>query len=185
MLGYLKPVKAAIKNNTPVDFVLVLDCSGSLSASDEQRLSVSAAKMFVDMLPAENARLAVVAMGNDYGANAYVLDANSGENYQIEQAFELQNITEQEQKQQAKDVIDSVSSQVNTNAYTQIGYALQAACKILEDGGTVSESAGIILLSDGRVSGQADGYNGGYDYTSIDQAKPKQKKWGGLFTVWN
>ena len=178
MLGCLKPVNAAIKNDTPVDFVLVLDCSGSLSTSDEQRLSVSAAKMFVDMLPAENARLAVVALGNDYGANAYVLDANSGENYQVEQAFELQNITEQEQKQQAKNIIDDVTSQVNTNAYTQIGYALQAACKILEDGGTVSDSASIILLSDGRVSGQNDGYNGDYDYTSIDQAKAKAKEMG-------
>lgn len=53
------------------------------------------------MLPAENARLAV-GTGNDYGANAYVLDANSGENYQVEQAFELQNIAGQEQKQQTK-----------------------------------------------------------------------------------
>lgn len=178
LIFWQKPVKAAIQNDTPVDFVLVLDCSGSLSASDEQRLSVSAAKMFVDMLPAENARLAVVALGNDYGANAYVLDANSGENYQVEQAFELQNIAGQEQKQQAKSVIDEVTSQVDRNAYTQIGYALQAACKILEDGGTVSDSASIILLSDGRVSGQADGYNGGYDYTSIDQAKAKAKEMG-------
>lgn len=36
-------------DDTKVDFVLVLDCSGSMDSSDQQGLSISAAKMFADM----------------------------------------------------------------------------------------------------------------------------------------
>ena len=44
---YPVTVQAAQSNDTPIDFVLILDCSGSMEKSDEENLSVSAAKMFV------------------------------------------------------------------------------------------------------------------------------------------
>ena len=60
-------------DNTPVDFVLVLDCSGSMSTADVENKSISAAKMFIDMIPVENARVGVIA----FGAMAYAKDASA------------------------------------------------------------------------------------------------------------
>lgn len=175
-------VYAAQSNDTPIDFVLILDCSGSMAKSDEENLSVSAAKMFVDMLPAENARLAVVSMGPNYGSEAYPLDGLLSEEQKgglgernVKEAFSLQNITDQNAKQEAKDVIDQVTQEganadKNSN-YTPIGYALKTAEDILTRNGTAADSASIILLSDGRVSGEANGsrYNDALDYTTIDE----------------
>lgn len=179
---YPVTVQAAQSNDTPIDFVLILDCSGSMEKSDEENLSVSAAKMFVDMLPAENARLAVIAMGPNYGSEAYPLDGLLSEEQKgglgeknVKEAFSLQSITDQDAKQEAKDVIDRVTEEgaaadKNSN-YTPIGYALKAAGDVLTKNGTAPDSASIILLSDGRVSGEADGsrYNDALDYTTIDE----------------
>lgn len=179
---YPVTVQAAQSNDTPIDFVLILDCSGSMEKSDEENLSVSAAKMFVDMLPAENARLAVIAMGPNYGSEAYPLDGLLSEEQKgglgeknVKEAFSLQSITDQNAKQEAKDVIDRVTEEgaaadKNSN-YTPIGYALKAAGDVLTKNGTAPDSASIILLSDGRVSGEADGsrYNDALDYTTIDE----------------
>lgn len=52
----------AQSSSTPTQFVLVLDCSGSMEESDVNGLSPKAAKMFVDMMPVENAQIAVVAL---------------------------------------------------------------------------------------------------------------------------
>ena len=54
-----------------IDFVLVLDGSGTMAQSDPKGLTAEAAKMFVDMLPNKNARVAVVEFGPNYGENAF------------------------------------------------------------------------------------------------------------------
>lgn len=177
-------VMAAKSSDTPVDFVLVLDQSGSMNSSDHERLTVSAAKMFVDMLPAENARLAVIAFGDDYGSEAYPVNLGYGEDYdyagdsnysknRVYLAYELNRITSQDDKNNAKSVIDEVMEQSDdAGRYTPIGFALTAANQVLAEGGSEAGSAAIILMSDGRVSGQgiSDKYNEGYDYRSIDNA---------------
>ena len=43
----------AQSSSTPTQFVLVLDCSGSMEESDVNGLSPKAAKMFVDMMAKE------------------------------------------------------------------------------------------------------------------------------------
>lgn len=173
---------AAVSDDTPVDFVLVLDCSGSLGDSDGNHLSISAAKMFVDMLPAENSRLAVVAFGDDYGSEAYALEGTLDERSKnrVTIAYPLQSITDLQQKDSAKEMIDIITQPTEEDKvnWTPVGYALEAACNILEEGGTEQDSASIILLSDGRVSGQNDGYNGDYDYESIDMASAKAAESG-------
>lgn len=189
--AYPATVQAAQSNDTPIDFVLILDCSGSMEKSDEESLSVSAAKMFVDMLPAENARLAVIAMGPNYGADAYPLDGLLKEEQKgglgeknVREAFGLQSITDQSAKQEAKDVIDQVTQESATadkgSNYTPIGYALKAAGDVLMKNGTAPDSASIILLSDGRVSGEADGsrYNDALDYTTIDEQEQQMAENG-------
>ncbi len=95
------------------DFVLVLDSSGSMENSDEQQLHISAAKMFVDMLPSENARLSVIGFGPNYGAEAYPMDVpqNDGiagssekdnQDARIKVFYPLSSVSDQESKQDAK-----------------------------------------------------------------------------------
>ncbi len=174
---FQQSVLGAVKDDTPIEFVLVLDCSGSLNRSDEQKLSVSAAKMFIDMLPSENARLSIVAFGNTYGERAHITEMMK--NYQsplvqdrITCAYALGDITSPESKAEAKTIIEQITTGVG-ETYTPMGFALDAACEILEAGHAASHSAAIVVLSDGRVSGQLDSYNGGKDFYSIDNAAAK------------
>ncbi|MDO4322285.1 MAG: vWA domain-containing protein [Lachnospiraceae bacterium] len=187
--------ESAKTDETPVDFVLVLDCSGSMNSTDPNKLTTSAAKMFVDMLPAENARLSVVAFGNDYSENGTAYDLSRiadlqeemqsnplGRN-QVRVARDLQDITAQEEKNAAKDCIDAAMSEDlgGQNKYTPLGYALEAACQVLEDNGTEPDSAAIILMSDGRLKGQSenDSYEEGLKSHSVDRAvdKTRAKGW--------
>ena len=67
------------EENGIVDFVLVLDCSGSLNVTDPSHLCATACKMFVDMVPLENARISVIAFGYD-GGTQYTLKNMSIDN---------------------------------------------------------------------------------------------------------
>ena len=163
--------------NNPVDFVLILDGSDSMLHSDPDALYISAARMFIDMLPSENARLAVVGFGPDYGEEAYrgiqFEPEESYRNRQVKVYYDLQSIADQDSKQTAKEAVSRSKQETNDFpglTYTPIGYAMQTANAILEEGGSAPENAAIILLSDGRVSGQSDGYNDALDYRSIDEA---------------
>ena len=70
----------AQSSSTPTQFVLVLDCSGSMEESDVNGLSPKAAKMFVDMMPVENAQIAVVAFGANWGEDSYVYPGDTTSN---------------------------------------------------------------------------------------------------------
>ena len=50
----------SVSNAETLDFVLVLDCSGTMNQNDPNGLALTAYKMFVDMLPVDNARIGVV-----------------------------------------------------------------------------------------------------------------------------
>ena len=163
--------------NNPVDFVLILDGSDSMLHSDPDALYISAARMFIDMLPSENARLAVVGFGPDYGEEAYrgiqFEPEESYRNRQVKVYYDLQSIADQDSKQTAKAAVSRSKQETDDFpglTYTPIGYAMQTANAILEEGNSAPENAAIILLSDGRVSGQSDGYNDALDYRSIDEA---------------
>ena len=157
-------------DETPVDFVLVLDCSGSMNKNDPQGLTREAAKTFVNMLPEDqNVRLSVVAFGDNYGGQAFDLkrqDSQSGDRVKL--AFPLQDITGQKQRSAAKGVIDEETR--HSGQLSPVGYALETGTRILEEAGSAHDNAAIILLSDGQVEGQADGYNAGMDFDSIDSA---------------
>lgn len=142
-------------DNTPVDFVLVLDCSGSMSTADVENKSISAAKMFIDMIPVENARVGVIA----FGAMAYAKDASAYVYAEEPEAVSFTKVVQplttmdsREMKKQAKSVISDLANQKQGGGYTTIGYALSAADEMLTQGGTKKENACIILMSDGRLT---------------------------------
>ena len=176
-----------------VSFVLILDSSGTMDNSDAQKLHISAAKMFVDMLPSEKARLSVIAFGPNYGNEAYKMDvpkndgiADSSErdnqDVRVKVYYPLESIANQEEKQKAKDCIDEttdISRYPEKDTLSPIGYAIRAAYEVLEAGGTDDGQAAIILLSDGRVQGQSDYSSGKNVWDSIDEYSDKcgEKQW--------
>jgi hypothetical protein len=162
----------AAEEDSTIDFVLVLDNSGTMAKSDPEGLTVSAAKMFIDMLPHKNARVAVVEFGSDYGADAY--DAEKYSSY-VSVPFPLSDISTVGQKIACKKVIAQTTQD---GEYTPVGYAFQAACDVLEKGGAKPEDAGILLISDFRVTGQKheDFLDGGYSYKSLEDAEQTARK---------
>lgn len=166
-----------VADETTKDFVLVLDESGTMEGADPDNMCDSAAKMFIDMLPAENARLSIVAFGIDYGSEAAALPENyngNGKN-KVKVVFPLTDITEQSAKDQAKQAIaasrEAAKNANKNNTESPVAYALAAANQLLDDGGSADDNAAIILMSDGRISGQTsdDQYDEGLNYHTVDE----------------
>lgn len=139
-------------DDTKVDFVLVLDCSGSMEASDPEGLSISAAKMFVDMIPMENARVGVVGFGGNWGEQAYVYEKNKDVATYTTIAQPLTEIQGIKNKKGIKNAVDAVAAKRSETSYTNLGYALQAAADMLHQGKSEKKEACIVLMSDGRMS---------------------------------
>ena len=171
------PVQAETEIEKPVNFVLVLDCSGSMwGGNDLDKLTQKSANMFVDMLQHENTNLSIIVMGSDYGSKAFDIGSEDpGSRNRVKVAFPLQDISSQEARREAKKIIVEETDHQEEGTMTPLGYALQAANSVLEDSGTDINHAAIILLSDGQVDGQSDGYNLdtkniAHDYYSVDDA---------------
>ena len=173
LAGSLLRIQAdAVNDEPPVDFVLVLDCSDSMPENDPEGLTKTAAQLFIDLLPTDiqrRVRISVVTFGVDYGADAVDLgrtpDKSTG---CVKIAYDLQDISSFNARDDVKAVLDR---EVQTSGkVSPIGYALEAAAKLLVEKGSADGNAAIILLSDGQVYGQSDGYNANMDYDSIDQA---------------
>lgn len=152
-------IEASAENeDNTVDFVLVLDCSGSMNTSDNEMMSIEAAKCFLDLIPIENARVGIVGFGPNWGEESYVYEKNGtvrdltvyGGTHTI-QAYPLSYVSEEE-KQGVKDTITEIMSQRDDESYTTVGYALQAAMDMLEENDTPSDQACVILMSDGRLT---------------------------------
>lgn len=165
-----KPVAAdTVSNESTVDFVLVVDCSGSMSINDPNGLTAVAAKKFIDKLPTDKVRLSIIAMGDDYKEKAYPIgqaDPNSAG--RVQEVFALQDIADQAAKNKASDIVGDITKQMG--AYTPLGYALQAASEILESGKASKGNAAIILISDGQVDGETDYGSDKKEFKSIDVA---------------
>lgn len=155
------------KQSGTTDFVLVVDCSSSLTRTDPKKLTFQAAKKFVDMLPVNDTRLAVIAFGEDYGSSAYKINKNDkiSEN-RVKLVCDLQDISGNRKASVHKAIDKDIKPKGD---YSPLGYAYEVACKILQKGNAEDGSAAIILLSDGQVEGQDDIYNR-YDFDSIDAA---------------
>lgn len=148
---------ASASDDTKVDFILVLDCSGSMDSSDQQELSISAAKMFADMVPMENARIGVVGFGGNWGDQAYVYKKNKRANTFTTVAFPLSEIENFQNKNQVKAAIEEAAAKRrDKSANTNLGYALQAAAGMLHQGNSEAGEACIVLMSDGRMTANKD-----------------------------
>ena len=165
----------AASDDTSRDFVLVLDCSGSMNRNDKEGLTKIAAEKFIDLLPAEHkTRVSIVTFGPNYGSEAYSIYIPEGKeesfsDKRIKLAYDLQELTN-DKKESVKKILDKEIKQ--SGEYSPIGYALETATTVLEKGEALSgaDNTAIILLTDGQVEGQSDGYNNSMDYESLERA---------------
>ena len=178
-------------DDTPRDFVLLLDCSGSMNENDRDHLTMQAAQKFIDLLPnGFPTRVSIVTFGPDYGKLSHDFRAKAGEKADpyssrrvkiaypesYEKTKKLKTLTDEE-KEIAKKILDSEVKQ--NGEYSPIGYGLKTAAEILDKNSEKgSNHAAVILLTDGQVEGQADIYNG-KEYDSINDALEimKNKGW--------
>lgn len=107
----------AQSSSTPTQFVLVLDCSGSMEESDVNGLSPKAAKMFVDMMPVENAQIAVVAFGANWGEDSYVYPGDTTSNTYTKVILGMTDVGTEKAKKKVKEAIDETAKVRDKNGY--------------------------------------------------------------------
>ncbi len=151
LLLTLVPVSARAEEERPViDFVLVLDCSRSMRENDKMGLAADACKMFMDLLPIEDARISVIAFGYTGGGYDFehfnvTYDANL-----VHVLSPLKGNMTTEEKTALKNSIVTAKEQMGDN--TPVGQALAAGVDTLLKGGATDGNACVILLSDGGAT---------------------------------
>lgn len=173
---------AAVNDNAPVDFVLVLDCSASLFLFDKDRLTINACESFVDQMPVQDARVGVIGFGYP-GGNSYNYSAKySGTPAVLDMSKDASHVheimpisalsTSKDREAYKKTVVEAVNNGYesanraeidNRGLYSPVVPALAAAVDMLEKNGSADNNACIILVSDG-IS-YTKGYN--YDHTAV------------------
>lgn len=155
MAPFSAAAEETASQNTSTDFILVMDCSGTMTKNDPMGLAVSACKLFVDMIPVQNARVSVVTIGNTDSADrkgyAYSADFEVEYNrnmiHQIVPLSEIKTLTE---KNTVKQAVAKAGKEEGKQ--TPIAHGLAAAVDILTQNGATNENACVILLSDGAMT---------------------------------
>ena len=122
------------KKVKPIDLVIVMDKSGSMNSSDPKKMTCAAVNMLVNMMPAEESRVAVIAFNNQ----PQVLTTVDGTATMIP----------------LKDIgnVDNIKSEVSNVQYqgaTGIGNALSAATDLLSKESASDHQKVILLFTDG------------------------------------
>lgn len=158
LVGYAEETEEDEGENAVVDFVLVLDCSGSLKDSDPNRLCATACKMFLDMVPLENARVSFIAFGYQDGT-PYTLETMSITNPRdlgdVHLLAPLAEASALKEKQDVKEIIDeaiSFSYSPTGKTVTPLGTATLSAVDMLQANNSADGNACVVLLTDGDIS---------------------------------
>ena len=181
---------SASSSDDTVDFVLLLDCTDSMVNSDTANICEAAAKMFTDLAPSNNARVAVVAFGNTwtpeytFGSSemSYMNDVMGRyARTRVCMTYDMVELGSSEERRSVKQAIhDRMNEDKFSHTNTYIGGGLMTALDVLFS--SKSDDAALILMSDGRLSGfdTTDGVewkrtNRELVYDAIDIAA--SKKW--------
>lgn len=124
------PAAADTIGSAGMDVVIVIDTSGSMKYTDEHRIALDAAKLFVDMMDCSGSRVGLVSFSDQLGA-----------------VVNLTGIYSQADK-------DSVKNSINSLVYTEdtdIGLAMQKAMELLNSGGDVGNKKAILFFTDGAI----------------------------------
>lgn len=155
------PTHAATNEGETVDYVLVVDVSGSTDYSDRGRICLEACRMFVNIMPFENARVGVIAVGNADSKNAFVYSGKydvTMDAYLVHEVAALQGASDLAEKEALKDQIGCIEDMAKDardhfdDSATPLGMATLAAIELLEGSGAVDGNACIVMMTDGRLS---------------------------------
>ncbi len=113
-----------------VDFIIVLDDSGSMRDSDPEELALDGAKLFIDLLPAGKSNIGVILYGKDAKTIVSITDVVAANKKEI-----------------IKNTIEKNISY--NNKMTNYGGALDLAVNNLIEAG--SKKAAILLFTDGNL----------------------------------
>lgn len=163
------------------DYVLVLDCSGTMKTTDPFQLCASACKQFIDQVPIENARISIVAFGYA-DQNAYYLEGirNPEMLKYVHCVTPLAPTQTVKNMDRLKDDIDTVTGK--RGSATPVGTAMLAAMDILERGGATDGNACAILITDGDIATPHSNYS--FDEDNLNQAieQARSRDWK-LFSI--
>lgn len=136
-----------------IDFVLVVDCSNTMDENDPDELARDACKMFVDLIPIEDARVSVIAFGYE-GSDAYQyhsFEVKKGRDANfVHEISKLEGQLSIEKKEQVKRAIDALGDV--DGQLTPIGAALAAGMDVLLNNGATDGNACVILMTDGETT---------------------------------
>ena len=181
---------SASSSDDTVDFVLLLDCTDSMVNSDTANICEAAAKMFTDLAPSNNARVAVVAFGNTwtpeytFGSSemSYMNDVMGRyARTRVCMTYDMVELGSSEERRSVKQAIhDRMNEDKFSHTNTYIGGGLMTALDVLFS--SKSDDAALILMSDGRLSGfdTTDGVE--WKSTNrelVDEARLANPAWSG------
>ena len=149
LASVVMPAQAA-EEKTVVDFVLVLDCSNTMNRYDPEHLAATACKMFIDMIPIQDARVSVITFGYTGGGFDFKTFKVDYDKNLIHQIAPLTGNMTAEQKAELQEKITAAAKKKGDN--TPVGQALAAAVETLINGGSSDGNACVILLSDGGLT---------------------------------
>lgn len=118
----------------PVDVVLVIDTSGSMKKSDEQRLVMKAIRMFANMMPAEDSRVAIVGFNEE--AVSYTTANGKPAFLELK---DMKNVKK----------LRSILNDIKYDGYTGVGNGLKEAVKLIQDNKRDDAQNAILVFSDG------------------------------------
>lgn len=173
----LHTVKADETENTEHDIVLVIDCSASRLRCDPDNLTFQTVNQFIECLPYK-IRVSIVVFGAEYGSQAYPVGSdNSIIRNRVKEAFPLQSISTAEVKYLAQKAL--YEELERKGQYSPLGYALEAATKILMAGGAADGNADILLFSDGELEtlDEEESFNNEYKIMQTSTALCKKHGW--------
>lgn len=129
----------------PYNIMLLIDKSGSMNSTDQQRLALSAACQFVDQL------------STTYGDKVLTMQIGALAFGQMtEEVAPLLNLESEENTQRLKDGINAISYNKSGTGGTDLGVALRDAAAELKEKGVKDGRNAIVLFTDGYTDNVLD-----------------------------
>lgn len=128
-LAFIKPVYGVDPNAANIDAMMVIDVSGSMKASDPNRLAQEAIKLFTDMMSEKGDKIGLVAYS-----------------HRIVTERAMVPLDDEHEKNEFKNFVKSLVP----NGDTDISLGLKRAIKILETSRDPNNKPVIVILADGN-----------------------------------
>lgn len=158
--------------NDTIDFVLLIDCSNTMDSNDPEGLAREACKMFVDLIPVEDARVSIIAFGYQ-GNEAYTYSnfsvTRGTDAYYVHELTEMEGQLSNDKKDDIKALVDKLADVDGQK--TTIGAALAAGVDTLMRNDAADDSACIIMMSDGYFTSTENEVNNNLTNQAVSTAK--------------